>query len=183
MLKTTRRVKMTCATVIAATTLIAAPQAHAETVITPAGGGQGFASIISSLLGGNSAPVAPPRVAPDPEKTEEEELVVEVEKQIGTPYVWGGSQPGGFDCSGLTSWAYKQVGKSIPRTSQDQLSAGESVSFDALKPGDIIGYDNGGHVAMYVGDGDVIHAPQTGDVVKRVPLEAAGSNLYIAVRF
>lgn len=175
----TRRATMLCATVITATSLVAAPQASAAPAeITPS---SGFASIISNLLGG-AAPVVIPKVTPDPEKKEEEALVAEVEKQLGTPYVWGGSQPGGFDCSGLVSWAYKQVGKNIPRVSNDQLASGERVSLDSLKPGDIIGYNGGSHVGMYVGGGDVIHAPFTGDVVKRVPLNAAGS-AYTAVRF
>lgn len=187
MKKNHRRATLLCGTVIAATSLVSAPQADAATVITPGGG---FASVISNLLGGFSAPIAPPKVTPtpppapaaNPETQEEVKLVSLVEDQLGTPYVYGGSQPGGFDCSGLVSWAYAQVGKTIPRVSNDQLSSGQHVSLDALKPGDIVGYDGGGHVGMYVGNGDVIHAPQTGDVVKRVPVNAAG-NAYTAVRF
>lgn len=89
------------------------------------------------------------------------------ESQTGTPYVWGGSQPGGFDCSGLIKWAYEQIGKNIPRTSQDQMAAGVPVSLDNLQPGDIIGYYSGNsHVGIYVGNGQVVHAPTSGDVVK-----------------
>lgn len=86
--------------------------------------------------------------------------------QIGTPYVWGGTQPGGFDCSGLTSWSYSQVGKSIPRTSQDQAASGAPVSSSNLQPGDIIAFYAGAtHVGIYSGGGNVIHAPQAGQNV------------------
>lgn len=81
----------------------------------------------------------------------------------GDAYVWGGSSPGGFDCSGLTSWAYAQAGKSIPRTSQAQIANGTPVSLDSLQPGDLIGYYAGvTHVAMYIGNGQVVHASTYG---------------------
>ncbi|ALA67665.1 NlpC/P60 family protein [Corynebacterium lactis] len=96
-------------------------------------------------------------------------IVDAARSQIGTPYVWGGSQPGGFDCSGLTSWAYQQVGKSIPRTSQAQASSGSPVSSPDL--GDIVSFYSGAtHVGIFSGNGNVIHAPQTGDVVKEAPM-------------
>lgn len=91
--------------------------------------------------------------------------------QVGTPYVWGGTQPGGFDCSGLTSWAYAQAGKSIPRTSGAQWSAGQAVSVDDMQPGDIVVSYGGGHVGIYIGNGQMVHAPTTGDVVKVSPLQ------------
>lgn len=91
--------------------------------------------------------------------------------QVGTPYVYGGSQPGGFDCSGLTSWAYAQAGKSIPRTSGAQWSAGQAVSVNDMQPGDIVVSYGGGHVGIYIGNGQMVHAPTTGDVVKVSPLQ------------
>lgn len=75
--------------------------------------------------------------------------------QLGTPYVWGGSAPGGFDCSGLTSWAYKQAGVDIPRTAENQ-AVGRQVSYEELQPGDLVVWT--GHVAMYAGDGQMIEA-------------------------
>lgn len=75
--------------------------------------------------------------------------------QLGTPYVWGGSAPGGFDCSGLTSWAYKQAGLDIPRTAANQ-AVGRQVSYEELQPGDLVVWT--GHVAMYAGDGQMIEA-------------------------
>lgn len=91
--------------------------------------------------------------------------------QVGTPYVYGGSQPGGFDCSGLTSWAYAQAGKSIPRTSGAQWSAGQAVSVNDMQPGDIVVSYGGGHVGIYIGNGQMVHSPTTGDVVKVSPLQ------------
>ena len=95
-----------------------------------------------------------------------QKIVDAARSQIGTPYVWGGTGPGGFDCSGLTSWSYSQVGKSIPRTSQDQAAAGAPVSSSNLQPGDIIAFYAGAtHVGIYSGGGNVIHAPQAGQNV------------------
>lgn len=90
---------------------------------------------------------------------------------LGTPYVYGGAQPGGFDCSGLTSWAYAQAGKSIPRTSGAQWSGGQAVSVNDMQPGDIVVSYGGGHVGIYIGDGQMVHSPTTGDVVKVSPLQ------------
>lgn len=100
--------------------------------------------------------------------------VAAAESQLGVPYVWGGETPGvGFDCSGLTQWAWGQAGVSIPRTAQDQYDAIAHVSLSDLQPGDLVFWSDGSgvsHVGMYVGGGSVIHAPETGTVVQITPI-------------
>jgi cell wall-associated NlpC family hydrolase len=86
--------------------------------------------------------------------------------QLGTPYVWGGGAPGGFDCSGLVMWAYAQVGVSLPHSSYALYGYGVPVSRDQLAPGDLVFFDGLGHVGIYIGSGQFVHAPHTGDVVK-----------------
>ena len=84
--------------------------------------------------------------------------------KLGSKYVWGATGPNTFDCSGFTQWVYRQNGISIPRTSGAQKSAGKTVSMSELQVGDILW--KSGHVGIYIGGGQYIHAPQTGDVVK-----------------
>jgi len=86
--------------------------------------------------------------------------------QLGTPYVWGGGAPGGFDCSGLVMWAYAQVGVSLPHSSYAQYGYGVPVSRDQLQPGDLVFFDGLGHVGIYIGGGQFVHAPHTGTVVQ-----------------
>ncbi|MFF9894276.1 NlpC/P60 family protein [Streptomyces longispororuber] len=90
------------------------------------------------------------------------------QSKIGSPYVYGASGPSSFDCSGLTSWAYAQAGVSIPRTSQAQANAGTRIySQSDLKVGDlVIFYGDLHHVGFYAGNGQVLHAPRTGAVVR-----------------
>lgn len=96
-----------------------------------------------------------------------------VREYLGTPYVWGGESPKGFDCSGLLQYVWAKQGVQIPRTSQEQWLAGQSVNASQLRPGDavfFVGSDGTrtapGHVGMYIGNGRYIEAPHTGDVVK-----------------
>lgn len=88
-----------------------------------------------------------------------------------TPYVWGGTTPAGFDCSGLTMYSYRQIGVNIPRTSREQYRFGAFIPpdrLDLLKPGDLVFFGRGGdpnrvhHVGMFAGGDDFVHAPQTG---------------------
>jgi len=97
--------------------------------------------------------------------------------EIGTPYVWAGSAPGGFDCSGLVMWAYAQIGVSLPHSSYALMGDGISVPRDQLQPGDLVFFEGGGHVGMYIGGGEFVHAPHTGDVVKVSSLDS-GSYFY-----
>jgi len=118
-----------------------------------------------------SAPPPPPAPStPVPSSGRGGAALAAAASQLGTPYVWGGSSPGGFDCSGLTMWAWRQAGVSIPRVTYSQRSAGRVVPISQLQPGDLVFYNGFSHVAMYAGGGSVIHAPHTGDVVKYASL-------------
>ncbi|WP_051343251.1 C40 family peptidase [Pseudonocardia spinosispora] len=87
--------------------------------------------------------------------------------KLGKPYVWGAVGPNAFDCSGLMQWAYKQAGINIPRTSSQQAKFGKAVSVKDLKPGDMVFYYSPvSHVGMYLGNGKILHASETGKPVK-----------------
>lgn len=94
-------------------------------------------------------------------------------KQLGKPYRFGATGPNAYDCSGLTLGAWKAAGVSINRTSQAQFRSGRAVSKSDLRPGDLIFYYGGiSHVALYVGDGMIIHAPRPGSSVKYAKLDS-----------
>ncbi len=92
--------------------------------------------------------------------------------QLGCPYVYGGTGPcqAGFDCSGLAQAAWASAGVAIPRDSYEQWAELPHVSVSSIEPGDLLIYDGEGHVAMYVGNGYIIDAPQTGMDVERIPM-------------
>lgn len=85
---------------------------------------------------------------------------------LGVPYVWGGASPSGFDCSGLASYAYAQIGKSVPHYTGAIWAAFPKVPSDQLQPGDMVFFHGLGHMGIYIGGGQFVHAPHTGDVVK-----------------
>ncbi|WP_308220315.1 NlpC/P60 family protein [Kineococcus sp. TRM81007] len=94
-------------------------------------------------------------------------LLAVAKKHTGVPYLWGGTTPEGFDCSGLIQYAGKQIGISLPRTAAQQAKVGTQVpSLAQAKPGDLVVLENGSHIGIYVGDGKMLHAPKAGDVVK-----------------
>lgn len=102
--------------------------------------------------------------------------------KIGARYEWGGNGPDAFDCSGLTSWAYKQAGVSIPRTAAQQAAAGTPVALDDLQLGDLVTfYEGASHVGIYAGDGQVLNAPTYGVPVSYAPIDSMP--VYNAVRF
>jgi cell wall-associated NlpC family hydrolase len=110
----------------------------------------------------------PPPVTPPPADESRGAQVVGIAlRYLGVPYRWGGASPSsGFDCSGLTMYVYAQIGISLPHYAAAQYRLGVPVSRDQLRPGDLVFYRGLGHMGMYIGGGNYIHAPQTGDVVK-----------------
>ncbi|WP_142215063.1 C40 family peptidase [Streptomyces sp. SLBN-118] len=91
---------------------------------------------------------------------------------LGKPYVWGATGPGSFDCSGLTQAAWRSAGVSLPRTTYTQINAGQRVSRSELAPGDLVFFYSGiSHVGLYVGGGQMIHAPRPGAPVRVAPID------------
>jgi cell wall-associated NlpC family hydrolase len=112
----------------------------------------------SSSSGGSSGSSAPPPAT--------HSSVVSIALQyLGVPYVWGGASPSGFDCSGLTMYAYAKVGVYLPHNAAMQYGMGTPVSRSQLAPGDLVFFSGLSHVGMYIGGGRFVHAPHTGDVV------------------
>jgi peptidoglycan DL-endopeptidase CwlO len=113
-------------------------------------------------LGDTIIPVAPP-----PDGTQASQVISLAMQHLGTPYVWGGSSPStGFDCSGLISYVYAQIGISLPHHAASIYSYGTPVAYEDLQPGDLVFFSGLSHMGMYIGGGQFIHAPHTGDVVK-----------------
>ncbi|WP_189781657.1 C40 family peptidase [Streptomyces capitiformicae] len=95
--------------------------------------------------------------------------------QQGKPYVSGGSGPNSYDCSGLTQWAYAQAGVSISRTTYTQANDGTRITRDQLAPGDLVFFNNLGHVGLYAGNGTIIHSPYPGKVVRYESMSTIGT--------
>ena len=87
-------------------------------------------------------------------------------RYLGVPYVWGGASPRGFDCSGFVMYVFAQIGVSLPHSSYAMMGMGSPVSISQLQPGDLVFFTGGSHMGIYIGGGQFIHAPHTGDVVK-----------------
>ncbi|MGY2077048.1 C40 family peptidase [Blastococcus sp. SYSU DS0828] len=121
-------------------------------------------------------PTAPAPSAPVVADSEAAQIAVDTAMaQRGKPYVWAATGPSAFDCSGLTSYAYRAAGISLPRASRNQAATGQSVSRDQLRPGDLVFfYSPVSHVGIYIGDGQMVHAPTSGDVVKVASIDSMG---------
>jgi cell wall-associated NlpC family hydrolase len=106
--------------------------------------------------------------------------------QRGKPYVWGADGPGSYDCSGLTMWAYGQVGVSLPHSSRAQYGYGKSVPYGQWQPGDLLFYGSSAgsihHVAMFIGNGQLVHASTTGVPVKTAPAPDGAGGDYLGAR-
>ncbi len=103
-------------------------------------------------------------------------------RYLGVPYVWGGASPSGFDCSGFVMYVYAQVGVSLPHYTGAQWSAGVPVSRGDLQPGDLVFFDGLGHVGIYIGGGQFVHAPHSGTVVQVSSISGWYASTYVGAR-
>jgi peptidoglycan DL-endopeptidase CwlO len=101
---------------------------------------------------------------------------------LGTPYVYGGASPSGFDCSGFIMYVYAQVGVSLPHNAAMQYGYGSPVDRSQLQPGDLVFFNGLGHNGMYIGGGQFIHSPHTGDVVKISSLSGWYDSTWVGAR-
>jgi peptidoglycan DL-endopeptidase CwlO len=124
----------------------------------------------------------PPPVPAAPAGSGHPEAATIALRYLGVPYLWGGASPAtGFDCSGLVMYVYAQLGISLPHYAAAQYQLGSPVGRDQLQPGDLVFFDSLDHVGIYIGGGQFVHAPQTGDVVKITPLSDFGTR-YVGAR-
>ncbi|MFE6716426.1 NlpC/P60 family protein [Streptomyces albidoflavus] len=139
----------------------AAEEKEREEAGSGTGSGSGSGSGTGTGSGGGST-------APDSSYAAKAEKVIAFARaQMGKPYVWGAAGPDSFDCSGLTQAAWKTAGISLPRTTWDQVGVGQKVSVDTAQPGDLVFfYDDISHVGIYIGGGEMIHAPKPGANVR-----------------
>jgi cell wall-associated NlpC family hydrolase len=135
----------------AASTASATPAATPAASSGPSSGSSGGSATSSTPLPSGSGNAAAASVAM---------------QYLGVPYVWGGASPSGFDCSGLASYAYAQIGKSVPHYTGAIWAAFPKVPSGQLEPGDMVFFNGLGHMGIYIGGGQYVHAPHTGDVVK-----------------
>ena len=145
-----------------------APPVPAPNAAPPADGPDVLAAAPGGIAPGDMAPPA------DQAPPEGMQAVQAALTRIGSPYSWGASGPGSFDCSGLVMWAFGQAGLSLPHSSQALAQGGQAVSRDQMEPGDLITYySDASHVGIYIGDGMMVHASTYGTPVRVAPVDNA----------
>jgi cell wall-associated NlpC family hydrolase len=136
--------------------------------------GDGGPEVLAAAPGGGIAPPEAALPMPDGPAAEGMVAVQAALTRIGSPYSWGASGPSSFDCSGLVMWAFGQAGVNLPHSSQALAQGGQAVSMDQMQPGDLITYySDASHVAIYIGDGMMVHASTYGTPVRVAPVDNA----------
>jgi cell wall-associated NlpC family hydrolase len=134
-----------------------------------------FAVAVPTALSGGPAQHEPQPAVPTPKPTLGERAAAVALRAVGVPYQWGGSSPaGGFDCSGLVSWAYGRLGVELPHSSYALYDQGRPVARSSMKAGDLLFFSGLGHVGIYLGRGRMVHAPRSGRLVEVVRLGRSG---------
>ena len=149
--------------------LAAAARTRLASADPPPTGGVGVAAITPE-----GTTVAPPNVHGG--------VVGIAMRYLGVPYVWGGASPSGFDCSGLVMYVFAQIGVSLPHSSYAMYGMGTPVSYSQLQAGDLVFFTGASHMGIYIGGGQFIHAPHTGDVVKISSLSGYYASAFVGGR-
>jgi cell wall-associated NlpC family hydrolase len=141
-------------------------------VVLLAGAGVALSPLPAQAAAAGGPSTATVAAAPAPAPTPAAQVAVDTAlAQQGKPYVWGGAGPDSFDCSGLTQYAYAAAGITLPHSSSMQSTLGAPVAYADLQPGDLVFfYSPVSHVGMYIGNGQMVHAGTSGDVVKVIDL-------------
>jgi cell wall-associated NlpC family hydrolase len=136
------------------------------------------AGLMLSTVPATAAPVASAPLAAVAAPTSAAQIAVDTAlAQVGKPYAWGGGGPSSFDCSGLVQYAYAAAGIDLPHSSRMQAGIGRSVSRSELQPGDLVAfYSPISHIGIYIGNGQMVHAPSSGDVVKVSSIDRMGGS-------
>jgi peptidoglycan DL-endopeptidase CwlO len=131
---------------------------------------------------GGASPIPAPTIVPPAPPSRYGGVVGIAMQYLGIPYVYGGSTPAGFDCSGFIMYVFAQIGVSLPHNAAAQYGYGSPVDRSQLQPGDLVFFNGLGHAGIYIGGGSFIHAPHTGDVVKISSMTGWYTSTYVGAR-